>query len=362
MSSEIGLENFIDTIKNYPDIKHYIFIDGDQFIRYFDLTWIFNKNTDINLLFFITKHKHNNSKYLKNAFNLNKMFHITTSSRKDAADFCISAQMYMVYTYNKIYNINNITYTIVTNDHFAVNIKFDFDKMGQCVNIIDQKTDRIDLCIISLINEDFLSDEAVEIKSLIDNKDFTTIKNIKNIDINSINKEIERSKNIENISILVRNNIPTDISLLIIRNYLKDQYFYNIDEIFENGGLFLSKLGNIYPLREEDKKILKIKSWHALFITYKYLTEKEINISINDQHNKIMYKIHEDLNHIAIDDFTIDQLIKYWLYNWNGSIYDFSLDYKIDCRVFPSWISGKKINDVNCSLAVKQYIINHRNK
>lgn len=363
---DIKLSEFIDIISKFNNIRNYIFVDGDQYIKFEDMKWIFSDNTEPNYLMFITKNPISASKNHKRSFNLNRMFHIITSAAyKDAADFCISAQMYMLYTYLKINNIKDSTYSIVTNDHFAFNIKFDFQNIGQEVIIIDPKTNRLDLYLISLMEDNVLSKDAIEVKKVITSKNNCCDENIKclqNIDSNSINNEIERLANYNMVpnKITVCRSIPRDIKLSMIRNYLKDSYFHKILMYVTDDGLFLSKLGNILPLRKEDKMILRVKSWHELFTIYKYLIEKELQISINDSKMKIMHKTFENLEYISINDFTNEQLMKYWQYYWEDSVDEFCLLYNIKYDVFASWVVGRKMDNSICSLAVKQYIIENK--
>lgn len=356
--NKITLNNFIDTIRKFPDVKHYIFVDADQYKSSEDISWIFPENIRVDYLIFMTTAL--NRSISKKLTHINEIIHIESSSNyKDAADFCICSQISMLFLYLKMINAKNIKFTIVSGDHFAFNIKSEFENLGQCVYILTHKN-RFDLFLISIMKEEQLSLEAINVKRAIMYKNYNEIHNISSDDL--IN-EIERISNM-NIFIpdqIVKLSYPKiirNVTLVNIRNYLAMSFFNNLTNIVKDKDILISKLTQIYPLTDEHRIFFGVKGWYQLFLSYRFIIEKELNLFIINvpSGQLVKYITNEDSTYIIPND----ELRKYWSFNWNDSLIDFCIDYNINIQSFSDWITGKSMTDSTCSSSVKKYMSSYQ--
>lgn len=358
-NNKITLINFIDTIQRFPDIKHYIFVDADQYKSSQDINWVFPENINVDYLILMTTVL--NRSISEKLRYINKIIHIESSSAyKDATDFCICSQVSMLFLYLKMPDRKNIKFTIVSGDHFASNIKSEFENLGQSIYILKHKN-RFDLFLISIMKEEQLSLEAINIKRAIISKNYSKINNISSDDL--IN-EIERISNMSNfipdkiipdkIIKLSYPKITRNVKLINIRNYLSMKFFINIVDILKHKDILIAKLTQIYPLKDEHRNFFGVKGWYQLFISYKFILEKELNLFIIDvPAGQLVKYITDEHSTCMIHN---DELRKYWCFNWNDSLIDFCLYYNIKIQDFSDWITGKSIIDSTCSSSVKKYI------
>ena len=354
--TKIRLNDLIDTIKRFDNIDHYIFIDADQYKRSCDINWIFKENIKVNYLILMTTAL--SGSVSKKLIYRDEIIHIESSSGyKDAADFCICSQISMLYLYLKMNDVTNISFTIVSGDHFASNIKAELETMNQSVYILQHKN-RFDLFLISIMKEEQLSSEAIDVKRAIISKNY----NINTIDLYDFNNEIERISDVNRMDDLNPKNITQfinlpfpktllSVKLIELRNYISVS-FNDLKILISSKDVYLTTLGS---LTDEHKKFFGVRSWFQLFITCRFILEKELNVFMIKTGGGYVakYIINEQSTFLLPHD----ELRKYWLINWNESLIDFCLIHNIKVKDFSAWITGKSLTDSTCSTAIKKYIL-----
>lgn len=360
--NKIRLSDFIETIKKFPDIQHYIFVDADQYKTSCDINWIFNENVKLDYLILMTTSL--NKSFSKKLIHRDEIIHVESSSAyKDAADFCICSQMSMLHLYLRMNNKRDITFTIVSGDHFASNIKSELETMNQSVYILHHRN-RFDLFLISIMKEEQLSAEAIHVNKLIICKNCDNINNINNINSTELTNEIERISDIDHMNDFIPNdinqfiNLPfpktlLSVKLIDLRNYISMSVFLSdVKNLVKNKDIYVNTLGS---LTDEHRNFLGVRSWFQLFITCRFILEKELNIYMVKMPNGYLAKYIT--NNELIDILPNDELRRYWQTNWNESLIDFCKVYDLLVKNFAPWITGKSITDSTCSLAVKKYIL-----